>query len=513
MFRRVLNPILALLTLLLFLFSGCGSSSTGPGDASNPSLFTGYWNVSGTVISKQSCDNGVGDTLEWGFIMGQNGSRGALLLNGGGAKELLINGSTATASWSEDGGQIDLELTLSGDKLQGTLTNTNALRSCTEVISLSGTRMDLQPLPEFAGPWDLQTTVTNSTCNGIPIGVMEDLCRTIAVSGGSISVDDPDGAIVGIGDGNSATLFRTTDSEILVVDLTLGLGGLAGTATTLLFDGDCTITQSIAGVARTEACPPPPTPNDFAGAWYVGINQFSQLGCSVESSLSYIGECIGVSVNGSTVTVDDGTGQEPLTGSIDGSTATVSRVDSDGEYTMTLQVAGDQLTGHASKTFTSGSCNGSSFDIDFEGPRLPSPCSAAGGNFAGDWSLAFTTTYDGCQLNPASVCAHFYQNGNIVVDEADRFVGTVVGNRVTFHSVEVAPDLDSSYTTDLVLDTDGSSLTGTLRIRIEGISNSSICTTLANVVGTPTTPCMSTRLNAEPTQRRTGFHMIKAGVR
>jgi hypothetical protein len=118
-------PILVLALSFLVLVQGCSSDdSTGPGNGGT-SPFSGAWDVEGVVTAKQTCGREIGDTLEWEVLIAADGDHGVISF-GGPPRELVISGPTATASWLEESA-IDVELTLSGGALGGTVTSTSRI--------------------------------------------------------------------------------------------------------------------------------------------------------------------------------------------------------------------------------------------------------------------------------------------------------------------------------------------------------------------------------------------------
>lgn len=488
--RRILLSLVLPLVLPL-VFGGCGSDTAGPGGGATN--FQGTWTVEGVVTAKNTCERELDDVEQWEISIAQNGSD-AWLSFGNRPLELSISGSTATTSFMEDNSTIDVSITVSGNDLTGSI---NAERStgpnpCTEVFSLTGTRVADPPSADFAGSWDLLTDVTSSFCDGVDVGELESICREIEVDGSAISIDDSDGVIFGVINGTSAVLWRLGAEEELTVELNLAGGLLSGNVSEQDLLEDCRVNSTISGTPRQEACPPPPEPSEFAGSWHPDVFQTSTSGCGlVDPDEQYFGPCLSVTVNGTTVSVDDGSGLGILNGSIEKDAVVVSRNEGDGIYELRLELNQEGLSGTSSKFYTSGQCSGGDLQFQFDGIRLPMACNAAGGPFDGSWNLQIQFTTNECQFpSPEPECAEMYQNGNLVFVDGAFLQGdqaTAIGNTLTLHEETSLDDTMFILDTQLQVDAGGNTLTGTQTLTIE--SSGSSCTSSADIVGTRTSGC------------------------
>jgi len=317
MFQRVAFMSVTLALALSFIFVGCGSDSTGPGDTGPPPAdFSGNWALAGEVIARQVCDNNIGDTRDWNAVITQDGSTATISIGGGPPTDLTVDGSTATGS-KTDGEMLDFALTITDGELGGTITATNNSIPCTEVWSVIGTRTNTAPSSDFEGSWDFDITVTGESpnCDGGLIGSVDQVCLSIEVDGNTVSIDDGEGIIAGVGDGNTAFLTRVSEGELLEVTITVSGNSISGVATFHDPVTQCEITSSISGTRRTTPCPPPPAPGgDFEGFWNI-TGEFITNTCGFEISPA----CSEFVQSGNTVTiVDDG-----LQGTVSGNTLTI----------------------------------------------------------------------------------------------------------------------------------------------------------------------------------------------
>lgn len=488
------HPRLMLSTALVFctLLAGCSDDSTSPG--ATPSDFSGNWSFDTEIVAKALCDRELGTEDTYVFPITQNGSSASILIDSVILVSLSVDGAKASGSATGDGFTLAVVLELIDGTCAGTFTITREEADCTEVMSVTGTRINSAPSPAFAGNWDLDVEVLDSNCEGELVGESEELCRQITVNGSTVTVLDDEGPIVGVGDGNSAVLHRITEDERLRVTLTLAEGVLSGEIQSVDFVEECSSTQSVFGTAREGSCPPPPTPEALVGSWYADVVEYSSTLCIDISPEGLVGPCMTVSANGSTLTVDDGTGLGLLTGTFTDDGVELSRTEDDGTYTLHLTLEGDQLVGTGSKITTSGECTGATLDLRFEGTRLALPCSQAGGAWAGSWTLDFDVTTNGCDLDVVdALCTTFFQSGDQVFLIDQGIQGTVSGNTLTASQQFDVPDLGTRFATELVLTIDGAgtSLEGTQMLQLTSLENpSETCITMADIVGTATEECV-----------------------
>jgi hypothetical protein len=196
-----------------------------------------------------------------------------------------------------------------------------------------------------------------------------------------------------------------------------------------------------------------------------------------------------VSANGQGLSVDDGSGRGILTGAIEGSYALLSRMESDGPYTLRLSIEEGRLIGSARKVVDSGGCTGTEFEFSFEGDELSRSCAEAGGPFHGSWTLTETSRNDGCGLSTQlDACIRLFQNGSQVYFVGEGPGGTVSGNTLSVHEVfeSVEEDLRIIIDQSVQLVGGGSSITVTSSITFQSISNpQESCTTSVTASGVP----------------------------
>jgi hypothetical protein len=511
MIRPPTSLSIALGLFLSLFFFACGSDSTGPGGSgSRAADFSGIWDVEGEVIAKRTCDREIGDLINWEVRITQDGSQ-ATISFGGTAHELTVDGSTATAKWSEES-EIDVALTIDGGELKGTVTASRGATPtpCTEVFSLSGTRSNETASGEFSGAWDFSMTFGSLGCQGEPAGSTEDICRRIRVVNSTVILEDPDGDIVGVGDGNTAVLERFVEGdEYLKLTVTISPNGISGEFYSNDYVNPCSAFGSIVGTKRSTPCPPPPAPGELAGSWFVDPSVWSSTVCPLGDVKDYIGECMSVSIDGSSVSIDDGSPFGLLSGTIDGDIADLTRTEPDGQYSLHLELDGDVLLGTVTKNIISGGCTGSVIEVEFDGTRLPLSCAASGGPFDGSWSVSFAYLENGCQFPPPGVdCWEIFQSGNLAFLDGGA-PGTVSGNTFTVTEVTEDAELDLRITLETVLQVDGNgtTLTGTQTLTIGSLVNpQDSCTVVASVNGTPTTSC------AQDSARQPASGMMRFGA-
>lgn len=490
-FRSATNSIISTVSALLFslaiafMFAGCSDDSTAPAGTS-PADFSGNWDLTAEVIEKKTCGRDIGDQLNWEIPIVQDGSHAIMVIDNVIPIDLTVNGSHATGS--TDDGSIVVDLTLTEGELGGTLSVTRTSPDCTEVYSLSGTRTNAAPSGDFAGNWDFGTLITSSTCENEPEGSTDEVCLTITVVGNTVSIDDGDGLIAGVGDGNTAVLRRFGADERLVVTIELGGRGISGEISSYDFEDECQVTGTVSGIRRTSPCPPPPTPGDFAGSWLVDIFSFSQSGCIGESEEDYFGPCMTVSVDGSEISVDDGSGRGPVTGSIEGNSAVLTRTEANGVYTLYLDLDGDDLFGEATMNYTSGECTGTVVEIFLGGTPVSEPCgSGTTGDFAGYWIMTGEFTSNPCGFSFSPTCSEFQQFGNTVVIVDEGLQGTVTGSTLTISQQDGPISVDFV----VVLAAGGDTFTGTFALTLQDFENpEESCTSVVAVSGTRTTDCV-----------------------
>lgn len=494
MFRRAAVLSVALALALSSLLMGCESDSTSPGEGGpSPMDFSGNWALSGEVTAKRVCDNEIGDTRNWDAVITQIGNIASITINGGQSTDLVVSGSNATGSKTE-GEMLDFALTLEAGELGGTITARNDVLPCTEVWALEGSRTNGAPSSDFSGSWDFDIAVTASGCVGDPVGTMELLCLRIDIDGNTVSIEDEDGTIAGVGDGDTAILTRTDAGESLEVTLTVSGNSISGQAVTFDFEDQCEVTQSISATKRNTPCQPPQSSDEFAGSWDMLISVVSS-DCFDEQVGENFGICMTATVQGSNISLDDGSSEGLITGTINGDSASLSRSDTEGNLTVDLELDGDEVFGSATMNYTSGDCAGSTVQYSIDGSRRDSACgSGSGGEFEGFWIITgeFITNECGFTINPD--CSQFVQNGNTVSIVDEGLQGTVSGNTLTIHDEEV-DELVGLVTIDIVaqLSGDGNSFTGTQTITLSDPEDSqNSCTSEAAITGTRTPSCVPT---------------------
>lgn len=489
---RSARSVLVSLSTTCLLLAGCGDDdSTGPG-GSSAADFGGSWAANLEVVSKQTCFQPVGTQFSERVRIAQDGRSASLWLFST-PFALSINGTRATGNGAGPrDGQIEIDLNLAEGQLGGTITTSyGGAEPCTEVLSVSGSRDNVAASPGWVADWDLQTEVTSTTCAEETVGETESLCRSIAVDGSTISIEDPEGSVRGVVDGDTAFLWRVTEEERLEISLTLSGSDLSGTIYAAELDDFCDSYLSIEGSARSGACPPPASAESFVGDWFVGSADYQNSGCPDQEAQQFIGRCISVSRQGSTIIVDDGASAGVLTGSVVGDAAVVSRTDVDGTYTMLLERDGDDLHVEGEKSFPDSPCFESSIEYFYDAFSLGISCDTpSSGAWAGFWGASAQLVESDCEdVFGGFGCTEFLQFGNTVFLDEMGQPGTVSGDVLT--SVEEGSVIGGgTFRNELTLQlaAGGDSFSGTQTITIEG-TDSSDCTATWTVTGTRLESC------------------------
>lgn len=375
MIRRIALMSFALAMTLGALIAGCSDDSTGPGDNTPAAAdFSGTWDLSGQVIARGVCDNEIDDTRDWPAVITQNGNSATLTIDDGPPIELTIDGSSATGS-QEDGEQAQIAFTIAGGEIGGTLTVSADEPACTEVWSVQGVRTNAAPSAAFKGAWDIDLEVTASSCEGQDVGTTDDTCVAINVNGNTVSIVDEDGVILGVGDGDTATLSRERENGSLEITITVSGDEITGVATDYDANDECEVTLAIVGMRRSSPCPPPAEPGDFAGNWDVSVSVV-ESGCEDETPGDGFVTCMVALVDGTDISLDDESQDGLITGSIDGDTAELSRTTDSGVLRVYLELDGDDFVGTATMDYSSGDCSGSRVVYSVSGSRRDLPCGA-----------------------------------------------------------------------------------------------------------------------------------------
>jgi len=258
MMREFISRGIAYSVGLSLLFVACDSDNTGPGVP--PADFSGAWDLVLEVSGKRLCDSEIDDRFNGHASIAQDGRNATMIIDPNRPIPLIVRGRKANGSISSGEEETEFELTVTAGELSGTLTYTDSRVPCTEIVTVSGTRDNAPPSSLFAGDWDLQTEVTESACSGVSTGEMETNCRRIRVENSTITIEDEDGPIRGVGDGDSATLFGITADERQTYRITLDGEEILGEIERYDLLEECSITQTIMGMRRAESCDESSTP-------------------------------------------------------------------------------------------------------------------------------------------------------------------------------------------------------------------------------------------------------------
>jgi hypothetical protein len=489
MFKRLafFGGILALTLSLAFV--GCSDDSTGPGDSGPPPEdFSGNWNMSGEVIARTVCDNEIGDTREWDVVITQEGDKATISLNGGPQTVLTVVGNSAEGSKTE-GEMLDFALTINGGEIVGTITANNPQVPCEEIWTVTAVRTNDSPSPDFAGNWDLELEVVASTCESEPVGASETICRVIEVNGNTVSILDEDGLLSGVGDGDTVVVMRETVDESLQITLTVNGDAITGTVLSRDLDADCQTTLSVVGARRSESCPPPAEPGDFAGFWTINV-QVSTSECPDEQPGDQFTECMTVSVEGTTIILDDGSFEGPIVGEIEGDRAELSRTGDNGTLTVRLELDGDDIYGEATMEYFAGSCPEATVVYALQGARRSTPCGEGSGPFNGYWNVTGSFTKNECQFEINNTCSEFIQDGDYVYIVGDEVGGVADGNLLRMEDVFEFEGTRFSIVLEIELANDGDSWTGIQTVSLQDLQNPEIgCESIANIDGVRTAAC------------------------
>lgn len=492
MFKRLafLGGIFALTLSLAFV--GCSDDSSSPGEPGPvPSDFSGNWDMSGEVVARTVCDNEIGDTRDWDVVITQEGDKATISLNGGAQTVLTVVGNSATGSKTE-GEMLDFALTIANGVIDGTITASNSEVPCEEIWNVSATRTNDAPSADFAGNWDLVLEVVASNCDGEPVGATETICRVIQVNGNTVTIVDEDGLLSGVGDGDTVVVDRETSDETLAITLTVNGDAITGTVLSTDLQGDCQTTLSVVGTRRSEPCPPPAEPGDFAGTWMMYIT-VSASECADETPGAQFSQCMTVTVDGSTITLDDGSSEGLIVGEIEGNRAELGRGGNEGNLTVVLELDGDEIFGSATMEYFAGSCAEATVDYDLEGMRRSTPCGESGGPFAGYWDVTGEFIKNECGFLINNTCSEFIQDGDYVYIDGEGLGGpggTVDGNVLRIEEVFEDEDGRFSMVIEIELSNDGNSWEGTQTLSIEDFQNPELsCETIAALNGVRTDPC------------------------
>lgn len=327
--------IALVISVLMVLFVGCGSDSSGP-EGTATADFSGRWSTQLEVVGKRACEREVGTTRNAILEIAQQGNVVVVLLESS-TVDLAASGSRATGSATVEDRGVEFDLRISGGELTGTLTISDPSVPCTQVESMTGSRANATPSREFRGDWDLEITITQSDCPGEEVGSKLQVCRSIDVRNSTISIDEEGGVILGVGDGSSAELGRFSEDEWLRIDLTVSGNTLAGTIDIYDLVGQCSVRGSITGTKRSTACGEGGSGGDFAGYWSITPTVVTNT-CGFP-----IGpDCLQFTQDGNTVAIPE----DGLEGTVSGNTLTIRQQEAlDATVTLTidltLQLSGD----------------------------------------------------------------------------------------------------------------------------------------------------------------------------
>jgi hypothetical protein len=258
MLRRFAIMMMAL--TLFPVFSGCGSdstTSTGPGPS--PADFSGSWTLDLELVEirtvfGRACANDVGHQFAVDAVVTQNGSTATISFDGGPQVELTVNGSSATGI-KPDGEALDIDLTISGGVLGGTIAICGDCTgdTCTEVYSVAGTRTPTGSGGDFAGFWSYTLAWIANPCE---LKASPD-CSEFVQNGDLVTIVNE--GIQGTVVGNTLTMQQVLNFNPLTItfDIVLEISGdgnsFTGTNTVTYEDSmnpenDC---QSVASMSGT----------------------------------------------------------------------------------------------------------------------------------------------------------------------------------------------------------------------------------------------------------------------
>lgn len=349
MMRRIACVSLTALVLLFSLITGCGDDdSTGP--SGPPADFSGRWDADAEVVSRAVCSREVGDLNSFIVEIAQRGSEATLFFESA-TMTLAVAGSRATGTAEINGFVIEVDYTREGDELLGTFSLTDIEKQCTEVQSITATRLNAIAAPDFAGDWDLDIEIGSSGCGPETVGMIEEICRRIQVDSYSIWIEEDDGVLLGIADGTDAMLERYTEDEWLRVQLTVAGNTLTGSISAWDPIEQCEERGTIDGARRSAPCGEAGTSGDWAGVWSWTVTPIEN-GCG----LPLDDDCGEFFQEGSVVTVDGvpgvTSGNRFVAHEEEALSETVTLVI---DYDLTLSTDGKSFSGTSSVSFLDSS--------------------------------------------------------------------------------------------------------------------------------------------------------------
>jgi hypothetical protein len=207
------------------------------------------------VTGKRLCDRQVGDVLNGRAHISQQGRDAILVIDPTIPIPLSVTGGRAIGVYTSGAGMLEFSLRIAGEgELTGTMTYLDSAIPCSETVDVTGTRENQLPSGAFAGDWLLQTEATQSACDGVTVGESETLCRRIRLDQSTVTIEDEDGLIQGVGDGDRAVLRRWTEGERLTYFLDVNGDQMSGTIERYNFLEECYTSRSVLGTRRAEGC-------------------------------------------------------------------------------------------------------------------------------------------------------------------------------------------------------------------------------------------------------------------
>jgi hypothetical protein len=339
------------------------------------------------------------------------------------------------------------------------------------------------------------------------VGTSETICRVIQVNGNTVSIVDEDGLLSGVGDGDTVVVMRETADESLAITLTVDGDAITGTVQSTDLQDDCQTTLSVAGTRRSTPCPPPSEPGDFAGTWTLNI-RVSTSECEDETPGSQFSQCMTATVDGTTMTLNDGSSEGPIVGEIEGDRAELTRTGDNGTLTVQIELDGDNIYGTATMEYSGGSCAGATVVYEVEGTRRSTPCGEGSGPFEGYWNVTGEFIKNECEFLINNTCSEFIQDGDYVYLVGDGVGGVADGNVLRIEEVSEFEGTRFSIVLEIELANDGNSWSGTQTVSLQDLQNPEIgCESVATLDGVRTDGC------GPQEQRRIGIDPGRSTVR